>query len=123
MKKIIVLFLLVNSALSAPTVIRHFSSIASHIQVLSDRQLDPDKDPADLECESCKIIVGILQELMLQNASENEIVDVITRICIDLKIEDNNVCTLVVPEFKVYMFVYQPSSHSRSPSPAQPLRL
>ena len=106
MKKIIVLFLLVNSALSAPTVIRYFSSIASHIQVLSDRQLDPDKDPADLECESCKIIVGILQELMLQNASENEIVDVITRICIDLKIEDNNVCTLVVPEFKVYMFVY-----------------
>ena len=57
--------------------------------------------PADLECEACKIIVAALQDLLEKNSSEEEIVKVITTICIDLKIEDENVCTLVVPEFKV----------------------
>lgn len=59
-------------------------------------------DPADLDCESCKIIVGVLQQLMMRNATEDEITHIIARICIDLKIEDQNVCNMIVVEFKVY---------------------
>ena len=60
------------------------------------------RDPADLDCESCKIIVGVLQQLMMRNATEDEITHIIARICIDLKIEDQNVCNLIVVEFKVH---------------------
>lgn len=69
--------------------------------------------PADLECETCKIVVELIQELLMQNTTEHDIVNVVTRVCIDLKIEDENVCTLVVREFKVYT---PRRSLSRSPS-------
>ncbi len=54
-----------------------------------------------LTCTACKVIVNLLQELFVQEASEEEIEKIIVRVCIDLKIEDENVCTLVVPTFKV----------------------
>lgn len=54
-----------------------------------------------LTCDACKIIVDTLDKLFVENKTEDEIVDVITDICIDLQIEDRNVCTLVVKEFKV----------------------
>ena len=57
---------------------------------------------SDLTCDACKIIVDELDELFRENKTEDEIVDVITDICINLKIEDRNVCTLVVKEFKVW---------------------
>ena len=59
------------------------------------------RTPADLECEVCKIMVDALQHLLLSNSTEDEVVDVITKLCIDLQIQDQNVCTLVVREFKV----------------------
>lgn len=52
-------------------------------------------------CGACKVVVNLLQELFAKDASEDEIAKIITRVCIDLKIEDENVCTLVVPTFKV----------------------
>lgn len=87
----VLLLAVVNTAISVPTILGHYTHLLSEVKL----------NPADLECESCKVIVGILQQLLLQNATESEIVDIITKICIDLKIEDRNVCTLVVPEFKV----------------------
>ena len=54
-----------------------------------------------LTCEACKVIVPLLQQLFAQNISEDEVAKIVVRVCIDLKIEDENVCTLVVPTFKV----------------------
>ena len=54
-----------------------------------------------LTCGACKVVVNLLQELFAKETSEDEIAKIITRVCIDLKIEDENVCTLVVPTFKV----------------------
>ena len=70
----------------------------SLLSSLSESRL---RGPADLECDACKIVVTALQQLLLSNSSENEIVDVITKLCIALQIEDQNVCTLGVLEFKV----------------------
>ena len=54
-----------------------------------------------LTCEACKLIVDTLDVLFMENKTQDDIVDVITTICIDLKIQDRNVCTLVVKEFQV----------------------
>ena len=62
---------------------------------------DPVATVTGLECAACKVIFTVLQDLFLKNATEDEIVAVITAFCIDLKIEDENVCTAVVLEFKV----------------------
>ena len=71
------------------------------VSIAHDSLLSGPLEPTGLECESCKILMGVLQGLMLQNASEDEIVNVVTKVCIELKIEDENVCNLVVLEFKV----------------------
>ncbi len=54
-----------------------------------------------LTCTACKVVVNVLQELFAQDASEEEIEKIVVRVCIDLKIEDENVCTLIVPTFQV----------------------
>lgn len=54
-----------------------------------------------LTCEACKLIVDTLDVLFMENKTQDDIVDVITTICIDLNIQDRNVCTLVVKEFQV----------------------
>ena len=84
-------------AASAPLLLRDLP-LPSLLDSLSASRL---RGPADLECDACKIVVTALQQLMLTNSSENEIVDVITKLCIALQIEDQNVCTLGVLEFKV----------------------
>ena len=84
-------------AASAPLLLRDLP-LPSLLDSLSASRL---RGPADLECEACKIVVTVLQQLLLTNSSENEIVDVITKLCIALQIEDQNVCTLGVLEFKV----------------------
>lgn len=52
-------------------------------------------------CDACKVVVNLLQELFAQNASEDEVAKIVISVCIDLKIEDKNVCTLIVPTFRV----------------------
>jgi sphingomyelin phosphodiesterase len=52
------------------------------------------------ECTGCKALVSLLQDLFLKNATEDEIVKIITAFCIDLKIEDELVCRGIVTEFK-----------------------
>lgn len=56
---------------------------------------------SSLTCTACKVVVNLLQELFAQGASEEEIEKIVVRVCIDLKIEDENVCTLIVPTFQV----------------------
>lgn len=72
-------------------------------QLKKTRTGDTTSSPSsDLMCDACKIIVGLLDTLYQENKTEDEIVAVSTEICIDLHIEDRNVCTLVVKEFKVW---------------------
>ena len=52
-----------------------------------------------LSCDACKAGVGILDRLYSQN--EDKFVSAVTTFCLDSKIEDRNVCKLVVQEFKV----------------------
>ena len=52
-----------------------------------------------LSCDACKAGVGILDRLYSQH--EDKFVSAVTTFCIDYKIEDRNVCKLVVQEFKV----------------------
>ena len=54
-----------------------------------------------LTCEACKILVDTLDTMFMENKTSDDIVDVITELCVDLQIEDRNVCTLGVREFKV----------------------
>ncbi|XP_065062750.1 sphingomyelin phosphodiesterase-like [Rhopilema esculentum] len=53
-----------------------------------------------LTCTICKIGTGILQSFLEQGSTEGEIVKLLTKICINLKIEDTRVCTAVILEFK-----------------------
>ena len=54
-----------------------------------------------LGCDTCRVAVSALQRLFTVNASVQEIEKVLVKYCLDQKIEDDNVCHLVVPEFKV----------------------
>ena len=49
--------------------------------------------------------MAALQDLFLKNATEDEVVAIATAYCIDMKIEDELVCTAVVLEFKVLVHV------------------
>ena len=77
---------------------------------LADR--DPAAPSSVVTCDACKIIVGALDYLFMENKTQDEIVEVITDICIGLHIEDRNVCTLVVKEFQVHEWLYAETSLS-----------
>ena len=79
---------------AAPTPTK--TNRTEQLNVLKSRELT-----SGLTCGACKVVVSLLQELFAKETSEDEIAKIITRVCIDLKIEDENVCTLVVPTFKV----------------------
>ena len=68
---------------------------------LSEQLHDPSKEHIDFDCDACVATVKLIQLLVKQNASVEEIVHGVTEFCIDLKIEDNLVCTQIVREFKV----------------------
>ena len=55
-----------------------------------------------LGCETCRVAASVLQFLFRANATEEEMEKALIKFCIDQKIEDDNVCNLVVREFKVY---------------------
>ena len=57
---------------------------------------------SNLDCDLCEDIVSIIQNLLETNTAEEDIVNICISICIDFKIEDENVCSLIVPHFKVY---------------------
>ncbi|XP_065178037.1 sphingomyelin phosphodiesterase-like [Sycon ciliatum] len=53
-----------------------------------------------ISCDVCKVAIVAVQALVKQNATEEEIVKLSTRICIDLKIEDKRVCDGITVEFR-----------------------
>ena len=71
------------------------------VRILSKQLHDPSKERIDFDCDACVVAVELIQFLVKQNASVKEIVHGVTEFCIDLKIEDNLVCTQIVREFKV----------------------
>ena len=71
------------------------------VEELNKQLHDPSKERIDLDCDACVITVELVQFLIKQNTSVEEIVHGVTEFCIYLKIEDNLVCTQIVREFKV----------------------
>ena len=55
-----------------------------------------------LTCDICEGVVSVLQQLIDGKAAEEDIVKIAISICIDLKIQDKNVCESIVPLFKVH---------------------
>ncbi len=51
-------------------------------------------------CEFCKVATGLVQSYLELETTEEEIVKLLTQFCIKFKIEDVNVCTGIIPEFK-----------------------
>ena len=63
-------------------------------------------DASGLTCDACKVIVDTLNTLYAENRTWDDIVAVITEVCIELQIEDRNVCTLAIKEFEVIALVH-----------------
>ena len=55
----------------------------------------------DLMCDSCKVIFFMLQELLAQQKSQDEIAKILTEACIKLKIQHERVCQGIIQMFKV----------------------
>ena len=53
-----------------------------------------------LECTVCKLASSILEAILEQDRSEDEVGDLVKAVCIILEIEDKNVCDGIVEEFK-----------------------
>ena len=53
-----------------------------------------------LSCTVCKVAAGLLHAYLELGSTEEEIVKGLTKLCINLKIEDVRVCTGIIPEFK-----------------------
>ena len=62
---------------------------------------DPGGIMFDFECELCKIVSSALELYMEKNSTEEYLAEFLTKFCIVTRIEDKNVCDLVVQEFKV----------------------
>lgn len=71
------------------------------VEELSKQLHDPAKERIDLACDTCKVMVDVIQYLASRNTSEDTIVSVLTKLCVALKVEDSLVCDGIVPEFKV----------------------
>lgn len=56
---------------------------------------------SEWECNICKLVVTLIRTLTAQEKAKSEIQSVLTKFCIDMKIEDRNVCTAVILEFQV----------------------
>ena len=52
-------------------------------------------------CETCKVLFAAVRWFFDKGFVQDDIVKLITDICIDLDIEDRTVCTGIVPLFKV----------------------
>ena len=49
---------------------------------------DPTKDKIDVECETCFVVVEVIQTLVRENKSEDEIVEAAIELCISLQKAD-----------------------------------
>ena len=60
----------------------------------------------NLSCDLCKVIVGVIDDLISANKTEEEVVAIATEICIAFKIESERVCKAVTIEYKVNISLY-----------------
>ena len=51
-------------------------------------------------CEVCKLLASLAQAAFLVNKIEDDVIFVAQKICKELKIEDDRVCTQVIAEFR-----------------------
>ena len=56
----------------------------------------------DESCEMCRVVSTVLDLYLEGKAREEDVAKLVAQICIILQIEDQNVCDLVVEEFKVW---------------------
>ncbi len=99
-----------HSAQAAPLALATLKSI-SHDSIQLHRTMsaalssarEKEREPREspIECDICEGVVAVAQDLFESNKTEDEVAEFITNVCIVLKIEDRNVCSLVIPEFKV----------------------
>ena len=54
-----------------------------------------------MECSVCKLVVMLVQSLMAQGKTRDEIAAALTVVCTQLHIEDKRVCDSIIKEFKV----------------------
>lgn len=55
----------------------------------------------NVSCDICIFVVSEIRHMTEEAASVEEIVKAVTKFCIFFKIEDEHVCTLIVPQFQV----------------------
>lgn len=55
----------------------------------------------NISCALCTFVVDHLNTLVQQQANEEDIADFIAKLCISLKIQDENVCIGIAHEYKV----------------------
>jgi len=84
------------------------------IDELNKQLHDPTKERIDLDCDVCVLLVDAIQFLARENFTEDTIVSVLTKLCIELKIQDKLVCRGIVPEFKVSARCYVAMMYSYS---------
>lgn len=58
-----------------------------------------------LDCEACSLFVTTAKVLVEQGGTQDDIVSLARKTCIDLQIEDERVCDAVVIEFKVSGYI------------------
>lgn len=58
-------------------------------------------EDSTLSCEACKLVSDALEIYLKGKRTEEDIAKLVAQICIVLQIEDENVCDLVMEEFKV----------------------
>lgn len=63
--------------------------------------LASDTPASSILCDLCKLVVPEIKSIFESNASEDEVAKLLTDVCIDFKIEDRNVCSSIVPEFRI----------------------
>ena len=76
------------------------SGLGLSFKYLSSLEKKLGKVANGMSCTVCKIGIGLIQSYLNLESTETDIVNVLTKVCIDLKIEDVTVCTGITEEFK-----------------------
>ncbi|CAD5118658.1 DgyrCDS7346 [Dimorphilus gyrociliatus] len=79
----------------------YFKAVQKIIDPVKE-ELNSDKERVTpvVECLLCKVLVGLSQVLMESMKTMDEIQDLLTKLCIFIKIKDDNICRGIIKEFK-----------------------
>ena len=79
---------------------RHAKGLRLGLNALERLEIKLGRFAKGLSCTVCKVAAGLLHAYLELGTTEEEIVKGLTKLCINLKIEDVRVCTGIIPEFK-----------------------